>query len=152
MPQLIYKIQGMGQMIFKFPYFDPWILGQVLSSSPETCQRWGDACFSGQSGWGSEGDWRTLWAACRLFCWQLLRASAELKRVGLESSLFWHTAIQKSGSPGHVTTCSSIFYPPVLRHARPMTRSTVELCESGRPFSGIKGKPSCGCCGDWCAL
>lgn len=144
-----------------FPTFPPLILIEYWGNFCPVHQRrfrGGEKFASnGQSALGSDSGWRILWAACQV---DLLTSSwgqqtcqgAELQRVGLESSLLWHIVIQISGYLGHVTTCSSTFYPPILRHTQPMTGSTVEVCEFGRPFSGIKGQPFCGCCGDWCVL
>lgn len=81
------------------------------------CFRGGKKVASkGQPGWGSEGGWRTPWAACLVTLLTSSRGQQicpgqglELERVGPESSLLWHTAIQIAGSFGHVATCSSTF-------------------------------------------
>ena len=124
------------------------MLGPFLSSSPEMLQRWGEACLSRIVRKG-QWDWPVSSLRCMLGCSADIELRPDkpaqgqgpkLKRVGLESSLLWHTAIEITGSSGHVSTCSPTFYP-ILRHAPPMTGSTVELCEASRPFSGIKGQP-----------
>lgn len=65
-------------MISKFSYLLWSLLNSGTSSVQFSRDMWEvrDACLSGQSGWGSERGWRTLWAACRLFCWHLLRSRA----------------------------------------------------------------------------